>query len=67
MTCNPGGSTDAVRCGVYCSLVPNQNGGPLSVIPNHGESVVNLHDEIAAARDGHVEEVWQIRGRGKIR
>ena len=42
-------------------------GEKLSVIPNHAESVTNLHDELVATRDGRVEVVWQIRGRGKVR
>jgi D-serine deaminase-like pyridoxal phosphate-dependent protein len=42
-------------------------GEKLSVIPNHAESVENMHDELVGARDGHAEVVWQIRGRGKVR
>jgi len=42
-------------------------GEKLSVIPNHGESVTNLHDELVGARKGQVEVAWQVRGRGKGR
>jgi D-serine deaminase-like pyridoxal phosphate-dependent protein len=41
-------------------------GEKLSVIPNHAESVTNMHEVMFAMRNNEVEEVWQIRGRGKV-
>ena len=41
-------------------------GEKLSVIPQHQGMVSNMHDELVGARDGRVEVVWQIRGRGKV-
>lgn len=42
-------------------------GDKLSVIPRHAGMTSNLHDEVAGVRGGHVEFVWPIRGRGKVR
>jgi D-serine deaminase-like pyridoxal phosphate-dependent protein len=42
-------------------------GERLTVIPNHVCSTVNMHDEIYGVRDGRVETVWQVLGRGKVR
>jgi len=41
-------------------------GEKLSVIPNHAESVTNMHEVMIGMRNDEVEEVWQIRGRGKV-
>lgn len=42
-------------------------GERLTLIPNHVCSTVNMHDEIYGVRDGRVETVWQVLGRGKVR
>jgi D-serine deaminase-like pyridoxal phosphate-dependent protein len=42
-------------------------GDKLSVIPTYQEGVTNLHDEIAWARNDHVERIWQNEARGKVR
>lgn len=42
-------------------------GDKLTVIPNHVCSCVNMHDQIYYHRNGIVEEVWTVEGRGKIR
>ncbi len=34
------------------------------LVPSHCCTTVNLYDEIVAVRDGRVEDVWQISGRG---
>ncbi|MGM0400994.1 MAG: alanine racemase [Chloroflexota bacterium] len=39
----------------------------LSVIPLHQGKVSNMHDELVGAREGEVEVIWQIRGRGKVK
>ena len=44
-----------------------QVGELLEFIPGHGCTTVNLHDELFAMRDGKVEAVWPIAGRGKVR
>ena len=42
-------------------------GDKLTVIPNHVCTCVNMHDQIYYHRNGIVEEVWAVEGRGKIR
>ena len=44
-----------------------QVGEKLSVIPRHGGRTSNAHDELVAARDGQVEAIWSIAGRGKVK
>ena len=40
-------------------------GDMLSFIPLHGGMTTNLHDRIYAVRNGEVEEVWEVAGRGR--
>ena len=42
-------------------------GEKLTIIPATTERLVNLHDELYGVRNGKVEAVWRIAGRGKIR
>ena len=42
-------------------------GEKVSVIPQHQGMATNMHDEAYGARDGQVEVVWQVRGRGKVK
>jgi D-serine deaminase-like pyridoxal phosphate-dependent protein len=42
-------------------------GDRLTLIPNHCCSTVNMHDQIYGMRDGEVEEVLRVAGRGKVR
>jgi D-serine deaminase-like pyridoxal phosphate-dependent protein len=42
-------------------------GERLSVIPNHVCTTVNMHDEIYGVRGEHVEEIWRVAGRGRVR
>ncbi|HEU4508035.1 MAG TPA: alanine racemase, partial [Pyrinomonadaceae bacterium] len=42
-------------------------GDRLSVIPNHVCTTVNMHEEIYGVRGEHVETVWRVEGRGKVR
>jgi D-serine deaminase-like pyridoxal phosphate-dependent protein len=42
-------------------------GERLTIIPNHCCSTVNMHDQLYGVRGEHVEAVWEIKGRGKIR
>jgi D-serine deaminase-like pyridoxal phosphate-dependent protein len=41
-------------------------GERLTVIPLHQEMCLNLHDELVGVRDGRVEVVWPVAGRGKV-
>lgn len=42
-------------------------GERLSLIPHHQETTVNLHDEVVGIRNGKVELIWTVAGRGKVR
>jgi len=44
-----------------------QVGEKLSIIPVHQGMTSNLHDELVGVRNGKVELVWKIAGRGKIK
>ncbi len=41
-------------------------GEQLSVIPLHQGMTSNLHNELVGIRDGEIEAIWQIAGRGKV-
>lgn len=41
-------------------------GERLRIIPNHICVAVNLHERMYGIRDGAVEEVWEVAGRGKL-
>ena len=41
-------------------------GERLHIIPNHICVAVNLHERMYGIRDGEVEEVWEVTGRGKL-
>ena len=42
-------------------------GNLLEFIPGHGCTTVNLHDHLYALRNGQLESIWEIAGRGKVR
>ncbi len=42
-------------------------GERLSVVPQHQGMTTNLHNEVYAVRNGIVEAVWQVAGRGKVK
>jgi len=42
-------------------------GERVSVIPMHQEMSLNLHEELVGCRNGKVEVVWRVEGRGKVR
>ena len=42
-------------------------GEKLRIIPNHACGTTNLHDYVAAHRDGRVEAIWPVAARGTIR
>jgi hypothetical protein len=35
--------------------------------PGYTDPTVHLHEEIVAPRNGQVEAVWKVTGRGKIK
>jgi len=41
-------------------------GERLRIIPNHICVAVNLHERVYGIRNGEVEEVWEVAGRGKL-
>jgi len=43
------------------------SGDPVELIPSHGCTTINLHDEYYVVRDDVVEAVWPIAARGCIR
>jgi D-serine deaminase-like pyridoxal phosphate-dependent protein len=42
-------------------------GERLSIIPLHQEMCINLHDEVVGVRNGNVEVIWPVAGRGKVK
>jgi len=42
-------------------------GERLQVIPLHQEMCLNLHDELVGVRNGRVEVVWPVAGRGRVK
>jgi len=45
---------------------PLKVGDKILLIPSHCCTTVNLHDVIYAIRDGKVEDVWRVTGRGRF-
>jgi D-serine deaminase-like pyridoxal phosphate-dependent protein len=41
-------------------------GDRVRIIPNHVCPAVNLHEQVYGIRNGEVEQVWQVEGRGKL-
>lgn len=41
-------------------------GERLRILPNHVCATVNLHDRLYGVRNGSVERVWEVAGRGKV-
>lgn len=42
-------------------------GTVVEIVPNHACGTLNMHDWVAAARMGIVEEWWRVEGRGLVR
>jgi D-serine deaminase-like pyridoxal phosphate-dependent protein len=42
-------------------------GDKIELIPSHGCTTINLHDRFYGVRNGRVEAVWEIAGRGAFR
>lgn len=43
-----------------------QPGDKVEIVPNHGCTTINLHDEYWVIRDGLLAAVWPIAARGKV-
>jgi D-serine deaminase-like pyridoxal phosphate-dependent protein len=41
-------------------------GDKLELVPTHGCTTINLHDEFHCVRNGYLEAVWKISARGKF-
>jgi len=55
------GYIDVRQCGRKFEI-----GERLGIIPNHICVAVNLHERVYGIRNGKVEEVWEVAGRGKL-
>lgn len=44
---------------------PLRRGDKVRIVPNHGCTTINLHDNYYVVRNGVLEAVWPITGRGK--
>lgn len=42
-------------------------GERLTLIPNHVCTTINMHDSVYVVRNGMVEDIWQVAGRGCVR
>lgn len=42
-------------------------GDRVAFVPPHVCTTVNLHDTLVGVRDGRVEELWSVQGRGKVK
>ena len=42
-------------------------GDRIEFIPGYTDTTVHLHDEIVALRNGRIEAVWKVAGRGKLK
>ena len=45
---------------------PLKPGDKVEIVPNHGCTTINLHDEYHVIRGGVLEAVWPIAARGKV-
>jgi D-serine deaminase-like pyridoxal phosphate-dependent protein len=51
---------------IEASAQPFRVGDRLTILPNHVCACVNMHDRIFYHRNGTVEAVWQVAGRGRV-
>ena len=42
-------------------------GDKVELVPGHNDTTVHLHSHLFALRQGRLEEVWEVGGRGRIR
>jgi D-serine deaminase-like pyridoxal phosphate-dependent protein len=55
------GYVDVRECGRKFEI-----GERLRIVPNHICVAVNLHERVYGIRNGEVEQVWEVAGRGKL-
>jgi len=41
-------------------------GDVVQLVPSHCDTTVNLHDHLHVVRDGRLEAIWRVEGRGKV-
>jgi D-serine deaminase-like pyridoxal phosphate-dependent protein len=41
-------------------------GDKVEIVPNHGCTTINLHDNYHVIRDGRLEAIWPVAARGKV-
>ena len=46
---------------------PPRIGDKLEFIVGYSDTTVHLHEEIVAVRNGRIEAIWRIAGRGRIK
>jgi hypothetical protein len=44
-----------------------QIGEKIELIVGYSDTTVHLHEEIIGVRDGRIEAIWRVAGRGKIK
>lgn len=44
---------------------PLREGDRVRIVPSHGCTTINLHDSLHVIRDGRLDAVWQVAGRGR--
>ncbi|MDD5082326.1 MAG: DSD1 family PLP-dependent enzyme [Dehalococcoidales bacterium] len=42
-------------------------GDKIELLPSHGDTTINIHSHYFAIRNGSLEAIWEIAGRGKFR
>jgi 3-hydroxy-D-aspartate aldolase len=42
-------------------------GSQIRLLPSHGDTTINLHEEYVVLRNGEAETTWPIAARGKFR
>ena len=40
-------------------------GDKVALVPRHGCTTINLYDELHVLRDGRLDDVWRVAGRGR--
>ena len=45
---------------------PLKMGDKIEIVPNHGCTTINLHDNYHVIRNNRLEAIWPIAGRGKV-
>ena len=54
------------RVGAIVAEEVQSLGAQIEIIPNHGCTTINLHDNYHVIRNGRLEAIWPIAARGKV-